>query len=123
MKQIYGETKFKLQKVLVTSIFGHEDLLDYLSSYLTQDKMHGKHYFPKGALCWFETNQYGEPNGTVYYARKIPVTKIVTNIYGLNNLAKLRKARSKKLKLNELFARENVDTEQWFTKKPRFNMK
>ena len=77
VKQFDGQPKMNLQKVLVTSIYGHDDMLDYLSDYRTQDKFRGVHYYPSGALCWFETNQYGDPTGTIYYARKIPDMKLL----------------------------------------------
>ena len=53
-------------------MYGHEDMINYLSDYRTQDRMKGVHYYPKGLLCWFETNQYGDPIGSVYVIKPIP---------------------------------------------------
>ena len=95
-------------------------MLDYLSDYRTQDKMHGVHYYPSGALCWFETNQYGDPIGSVYYVRKIPDEKILNTPRRQRGFNKLLQQRKKKLKLNEVIAKERADTEQWDYEKLRF---
>lgn len=36
-----------------------------------------KKYYPKGALCWFECNQYGEPLGTAIFIETVPRRKLV----------------------------------------------
>ena len=77
MVKQYRKNNSNLSALLVTSIYGHDDMLDYFSDFRTQDKPHGTHYYPKGALCWFETNQYGEPIGSVYFVRKIPNMKML----------------------------------------------
>ena len=114
MKQFDGKTRFNLPKVLVTSIYGHEDMLDYLSDYRTQDKLRGVHYYPSGALCWFETNQYGDPTGSVYYARKIPDMKLLEIPRRRRGFKRLLRQQNRKMKLNEKFSKEKADTEQWF---------
>ena len=119
IKQFSGDTKFNLPKVLVTSIYGHEDMLNYLSVYRTQDKMKGVHYYPSGALCWFETNQYGDPTGSVYYVRKIPDMKLLELPKRQRSYKKLLQRQKHNLKDN--FAKEKVDTEQWDYGKPRFD--
>ena len=123
IKQFEGTYKFNLQKVLVTSIFGHDDLLDYLSDYRTQDKYKGVHYHPSGALCWFACNQYGDPTGMVYYARKIPDMKLLEIPRRKRGFRKL--LQKTKYLVKDNFIRENVDTEVWPTVKPRLdnNMK
>lgn len=113
IKQLDGVKRISNPKVLVTSMFGHEDMLDYLSTYRTQDKFHGPHYYPKGALCWFETNQYGDPNGTIYYVRKIPDIKMFAIPQRQRGFKRFMKQQKKKLNYNELLARELPDTEQW----------
>lgn len=116
-----GKSIFSLPKVLVTSIYGHEDMLDYLSDYRTQDKFKGKHYYPSGALCWFECNRFGDPTGSVYYVRKVPDMKLLENIWRKCNYKRLLQRQNRKYKLNELFARESVDTERRPTLKLRFD--
>ena len=97
-------------------------MLDYLSDYRTQDKMYGKHYYPSGALCWFETNQYGDPIGSVYYARKIPDMKLLEIPRRQRGYKRLLKQQEKKKhNINEILSRENIDTEQWSVCKPRLN--
>ena len=55
----------------MTEKTGHEDMINFMSSYQCQDKK-GKHYHPKGMLCWFECNSYGEPTGIVQPIKKVP---------------------------------------------------
>jgi len=105
----------------VTSIYGHDDMLDYLSDYRTQDKMRGVHYYPSGALCWFETNQYGDPTGSVYYVRKIPDKKLLEIPRRQRDFRKLLKQQKKKYCVKDNLIKENVDTEQWTYEKPRFH--
>ena len=120
VKQFGGKSKFNLPKVLVTSIYGHEDMIDYLSDYRTQDKMRGVHYYPSGALCWFETNQYGDPLGPVYYVRKIPDMKLLDLPKGQRGYKRLLKRQKAKPKLKDLITKERSDTVQWEYKKPRY---
>lgn len=120
VKQFSGNTKFKLPKVLVTSIYGHDDMVNYLSDYRTQDKMHGVHYYPKGALCWFETNQYGDFLGSVYYIKQIPDMKLLELPKNERGYKKLLAQQKKKLTLKEKWAKNKPDETQWEYKKPRF---
>lgn len=122
MKQFDGNTRFNLPKVLVTSIYGHDDMLDYLSDYRTQDKMGGVHYYPSGALCWFETNQYGEPLGPVYYMRKIPDMKLLEIPRRQRGYKKLLKQQKRTISTKEKLIKENADTEMRPTVKPRFEI-
>ena len=73
IKQFDGKPSKNLPKILVTEPYGHEALLDFLSVYQTQDKFGGVHYHPKGALCWFSCNKYGDPLGQEIYARNVLV--------------------------------------------------
>ena len=93
-------------------------MLDYLSDYRTQDKMHGVHYHPKGALCWFETNQYGDPMGSLYIARMIPDKKIMELPKKQRGYQQLMKKYNRKLSLKELLSREPQDTETLAVVKP-----
>ena len=118
VKQFNGTSNFNLQKVLVTSMFGHDDMLDYLSDYRTQDKMRGVHYHPKGALCWFETNQYGDPTGSLYIARMIPDMKLLELPRKERGYQQLLKKYNKKPTTKELLTREKPDTEEIAVVKP-----
>lgn len=77
IKQLDGEPSKNLPRVLVTDPFDHEELLDFLSVYQTQDFFKGVHYHPEGALCWYECNRYGDPTGVVIYARKVPIENLM----------------------------------------------
>ena len=100
-------------------MYGHGDMLDYLSAYRTQDKMFGTHYYPSGALCWFETNQYGDTIGSVYYARKIPDKSLIEDPRRQRGLRNILKRRKKSVK--EILTKERPDTEEWEFVKPRFH--
>lgn len=95
-------------------------MLDYLSDYKTQDKYRGVHYYPSGALCWFETNRYGDPTGSVFYARKIPVKELFDKPWEERGYKKLLRQRSEQKSIKDALAKEKADTEQWQTVKPRF---
>ncbi len=77
LKQHDGKPSKNLPKILVTEPTGHEDLLNFLSVYQTQDVFKGKHYHPEGALCWYSCNQYGEPLGEVIYIRNVPIKSLM----------------------------------------------
>jgi hypothetical protein len=123
VKQFSGNAKFNLPKVLVTSIYGHEDMLDYLSDYRTQDKMRGVHYYPKGALCWFETNQYGDPTGSVYIARMIPDENQWKIPKRQRGLKRLLNQQNRKYSLKEKLTRERADTEIITVVKPKLSQR
>lgn len=56
-------------------------MIDYLSTYRTQDKMYGKHYVPVGALFWFECNQYGDLLGSCYFIKTVPDQDLMNESY------------------------------------------
>ena len=120
IKQI-SKRKFNLAKVLVTSIYGHDDMLDYFSDFRTQDKAHGVHYYPKGALCWFETNQYGDPTGSVYFVRKIPDIKMLELPMNERGFRRLKAQQCKEKTLNGILSKENIDTGTLETIKPKLH--
>lgn len=118
MVRLYGKKKFNLPKVLVTSIYGHDDMLDYFSDFRTQDKMRSVHYYPKGALCWFETNQYGDPIGSVYFVRKIPDMKLINSPLSERGFKRLKAQQKKRKTIKDALTRENQDTGNLETTKP-----
>lgn len=84
-------------RVLVRSMNGKEQMIDFLSQYRTRDHMHGlkrydhlltKKYHPKGALCWFECNEYGEQTGPAVFIKRVPDERIVGNDGGFQRLKK-----------------------------------
>ena len=95
-------------------------MLEYLSDYRTQDKMRGVHYYPSGALCWFECNQYGDPTGSVYYVKKIPDYKLLEVPRRQRGFKKLLKQQKKIYSIKDNLIRDNINTEQWNFEKPRF---
>ena len=121
MVRQYGKKKFNLAKVLVTSLYGHEDMLDYFSDFRTQDKMHGVHYYPKGALCWFETDQYGDLTGSAYYARGIPVVELLSIPVKQRGFQRLMAHQNKKYTYKELLSKERADTDILAVVKPKLH--
>lgn len=97
-----GLPSSNLPKVLVTEVVGHEPMIQFLSSYQKMDYKTKKHYHPYGALCWFSCNQYGDPQGEVYFIKKVPEWRW---IYDFSNrgFQQLKKTEEKEKKLNELF--------------------
>jgi len=82
IKQNPDNNLTSMNKVLVKTLTGNNDMVDFLCGYRTRDHMHGdkhykheqtKKYYPKGALCWFECNQYGEPGQFAIFITKVPV--------------------------------------------------
>ena len=100
-------------------MYGHDDLLDYFSDFRTQDKMHGTHYYPRGALCWFETDQYGDLLGSVYFARRIPVMEMLELPMTQRGLRQLKRLRLDGKTLKEIWTKQNKDTEILPTIKPK----
>lgn len=93
----------------MTELYGHQDLIDYLSIYCTRDKAGGRKYFPRGALCWFECNRYGEPLGSVYYIKQVPDTSMyfVTktgHVFAQNTYRKFMEAKARKKSINEILS-------------------
>ena len=96
-------------------------MLDYFSDFRTQDKCHGAHYYPRGALCWFETNQYGEPIGSVYFARKIPDMKMLELPMAKRGFRRLKAQRELKKNFKYVLLKEQYDTEKKETVKPKLH--
>ena len=101
-----------MPKVLVQSLTGNDAMIDFLTSYRTRDHMHGdkhykhehtKKYYPKGALFWFECNQYGEPTGTAVFIETVP-----RKIRGPTDsgFTRLKEAQGKKPSFKELLTRQ-----------------
>ena len=96
-------------------------MLEYLSDYRTQDRLRGVHYYPKGALCWFETNQYGDPLGSVYLIKFVPDMELLSKPFNERGYRQLLKKQKTKLSLKELFSREQKDMEVMTVVKPKLH--
>lgn len=91
-------------KVLFTETLGHEDMIGFMSSYQRIDS-NGKHYHPRGMLCWYGCNQYGEMNGFVQPIKKVPEFIWIFN-FKAKGYQKLKRDRAIVPKLNEVLAKE-----------------
>lgn len=67
-------------------------MINFMSSYQAPGKK-GKKFFPKGCLCWYGCNQYGEPNGYIQPIKLIPEF-IWFFEYGKRGFPRLKKERS-----------------------------
>lgn len=104
-----------MNKVLVKSLIGNDLLINYMCNYRTRDHMHGdkkysheqtKKYYPKGALFWFECNQYGEPNGTAIFIKRVPVNSNIPFYESDLGFQQLKEAEKIKPKLNVILSKE-----------------
>ena len=121
MVRQFRKNNSALSVVLVTSIYGHKDMLDYFSDFRTQDKAHGKHYYPRGALCWFEANQYGDPTGSVYFERKIPDEKMLELPMTERGFRRLKAQKASAKNFKHVLLKEKYDTEEKETIKPKLH--
>ena len=91
-------------KVLFTETIGHEDMINFMSSYQCQDKK-GKHYHPKGFLCWYGCNKYGEMNGFVQPIKRVPEYVWIFDFKN-KGYQRLKREMSVLPKLNEVISKE-----------------
>jgi hypothetical protein len=96
-------------------------MIDYLSDYRTQDKLKGKHYYPKGALCWFSCDQYGDFTGSVYVIKLIPDMKLLDLSKNLRGYRQLMNRMGKVPRLNEILSKDNPDTDSLIVVKPKLH--
>jgi hypothetical protein len=98
-------------KVLVPYPSGNQAMIDFLSHYRTRDHrhrakyynhVHTKKYYPKGALFWFECNEYGEVTGPAVFVKNVPDKTITKQD---NGKERLEEALSYSPSVNELFSR------------------
>lgn len=102
-----------MPKVLVTSLYGNEAMIDFLRSYRTRDHMHGdRHYkkentmkyYPKGALFWFSCDIYGRPDGLSIFIERIPQKRKRETADG--GFRRLKAARARVMPIQEKLSRE-----------------
>lgn len=91
-------------RILFTETTGHEDMINFMSSYQAQDKKR-KHYHPRGYLCWYGCNQYGEMNGFVQPIKKVPEYVWIFD-FSNKGYQRLKKERAMIPKINEVLAKE-----------------
>ena len=104
VKQLDGTPSLKIPRLLVTETIGHDDLINFMSSYQCQDKK-GKHYHPRGYLCWYEANNYGDPTGVVHVVKKVPEFVWIYD-FGNKGYQKMKKDREKEKTLPEVLSAE-----------------
>lgn len=91
-------------RVLFTETLGHEDMINFMSSYQCMDKK-GKHYHPRGYLCWYGCNKYGEMNGYIQPIKRVPEYVWIFD-FSNKGFQKLKRDQSNIPKLNEVIASE-----------------
>lgn len=122
VKQYDGRPAFNIPKAMVTSLYGHEDMIDYMSSYRAQDKFKGKHYVPKGALFWFTCNQYGDFTGSCFFIKNVPDEELMKISYMGTGYRKIIKKKKKVLTMLERLNKDDRLVE-YNTVKPKLKQK
>ena len=70
-----------MPKVLVTTLVGHEEMIDFLSCYRTRDRMYHagrrnskktRKYYPEGGLFWFPCDISGFRKGPALFIKRVP---------------------------------------------------
>lgn len=105
LHQVEGMPTSSLPRVLVTETTGHEDMIEFMSSYQIKDGKTGKHFHPYGALCWYSCNKYGEPTGETVFIKKVPEWRWIFD-FANRGFQKVKKMWEKKPALNELLSSE-----------------
>lgn len=77
-------------------------MIQFMSSYQKTDPKTKKHYHPKGALCWFSCNQYGDPTGEVVFIKQVPEWRWIFD-FSNRGFQQLKRTREKEPELKELF--------------------
>lgn len=80
VSNVMNGERCKWPKLLIDRPLEHPEMIDYLRCYRTRSHMHkGKYiyektkkYFPKGALFWFECDEYGVMTGETIYVMRVP---------------------------------------------------
>ena len=105
-------------RVLFTETIGHEDMINFMSSYQCQDRK-GKHYHPHGMLCWYGCNTYGEMNGYIQPIKRVPEYVWIYD-FASKGFQRLKREREQIPKLNELLSQDPRGSPYEVTK-PRLN--
>ena len=113
IRQVDGVPTSNLPRVLVTEILGHEEMIQFMSSYQKMDE-NGKHFHPKGALCWYSCNKYGDPLGDVIFIKKVPEWRWIYD-FANRGFQQLKRTLSAKPKLNEVLSSDVQEEQMKFT--------
>lgn len=110
---VAADCRFRnMTKVLVTTLTGHEDLIEYMSCFRAvfypknkkKLEKNRERFFVRGALCWFPCNKYGERVGD---QPPILITMVpVKNRVPEQGKQRLEEIRERKRKLSSVFAKE-----------------
>ena len=110
---VAADCKFRNStKVLVTTLTGHEDLIEYMSCFRTayyprnKKKLaeNRKRIFVRGALCWFPCNRFGERIGDQppIFITMVPLKERKAE----KGKTRMEEIRKRKRKLNSVLAEE-----------------
>lgn len=61
-----------MNKVLVKHPYGNESLIEYMSGFRTRNRDGERKFYPKGWLCYFHCNVYGEATGHIILIKHVP---------------------------------------------------
>lgn len=110
---VAADCRFKNStKVLVTTLTGHEDLIEYMSCFRAvfypknrkKLEKNRERFYVRGALCWFPCNKYGE---RVDDQPPILITMVpVKDRYVEQGKRRVEEIRKKKRKWNSILADE-----------------
>ncbi len=84
----------------------HQDLVNYMSVYQTQDGFKGKHYHPEGAVCWYECNAYGDPTGNLIYVHKVPIEDLMWDFNRKREFKRINPDKPERKTIPYLFSHE-----------------
>lgn len=111
---IEGVPTRNLPKILVTEPVGHEDMIQFMSSYQKTDPVTRKHFHPRGSLCWFSCNQYGDPTGTTIFIKKVPEWRYIFD-FSNRGYQQLKRERERVREANELLTSDVWAEQMKFT--------
>jgi len=80
---------------------GHEDMIDYLSTYRIQYGFKKKIRLFKGAMFWFTCNQYGDFTGSCYFVKTVPDQELLQKSFWGTGYRKIIRKEKKTLSLLE----------------------
>lgn len=91
-------------RVLFTETYGHEDMINFMSSYQVKGR-DGKHFHPHGMLCWYRCNKYGEMDGFVQPIKRVPEFVWIFD-FSSKGFQKMKRDREIIPKLPEVISKE-----------------
>ena len=120
ISQVDGRPTSMLPRVLVTETIGHQDMVDFMSSYQKKGA-DGKHFHPRGALCWFSCNRYGDPTGETVFIKRVPDFIWIFDFEN-RGFQKLKRDRAQRKTYKELLVSEpNAEVMKFSDKKAKLH--